>query len=37
MDIGHRIKILQNETVWANAAKMTPEAWYGALSSGTLN
>ena len=28
MDIGHRIKILQNETVWANAAKMTPEAWY---------
>ena len=20
--------ILQNETVWANAAKMPPEAWY---------
>ena len=28
MDIGHRVKILQNETVWANAAKMPPEAWY---------
>ena len=28
MDIGHRVKILQNETVRANAAKMPPEAWY---------
>ena len=28
MDICHRVKILQNETVWANAAKMPPEAWY---------
>ena len=29
MDIGHRVKVLQNKTVWANAAKMPPEAWYG--------
>ena len=28
MDISHRVKILQNETVWANAAKMPPEAWH---------
>ena len=28
MDIGHRVKILQNETVWANAAKMPQEAWH---------
>ena len=28
MDVGHRVKILQNGTVCANAAKMPPEAWY---------
>ena len=28
MDICHGVKLLQNETVWANAAKMPPEAWY---------
>ena len=28
MDICHGAKILQNETVWANAAKIPTEAWY---------